>query len=171
MNKKAKISIFLWIGLAFNCASLASLAPVEIRQKSFVKENTGVDKNKAYDRAAIWFSKNFNDSNSVTRLKDSIESRIIGKGTLKCDVSYSLTEADAAYHDFSIDFQARENKIRIKIENIWSYRLHPYNKEKISWGPTDEEDIQNVLSKCFEPLIVNPLVESISGRKDKEDNW
>jgi hypothetical protein len=168
MNKNLMLISLLGLCMSLNCVSLA---PLETRQKSYIKELSGISKKKAYESAQVWFSKSFNDSKSVIQLRDESESRIIGKGILQCDVSYLPTEADASHHDFIIDFQAKENKIRIKIENILSYRIHPINREKIIWGPRSVEDVEKTFIKCFEPLIIIPLFDSITGKSSNDDNW
>ncbi|WP_039938094.1 DUF4468 domain-containing protein [Leptospira terpstrae] len=155
-NRISKYIIFLFI---FSCATLP-------REKRIVTSvyDTNADKNSAFDRANNWLIKSIGNANLAVQLREKEKGRIISNGSLNCrelnGMTYGIAEKQKI--DFTFDFTAKDNKVRIVFGDI-THTSIAGNGMTYNLGPTSESQINEIDKTCFEP-IKKELLDAINGK-------
>jgi hypothetical protein len=153
LKKKLQI-ILISISLAFafqNCLSYFALANSEQRSYSQELESKSLNSSRSFLKAKQWFTYRLEGTGSKILKEDLSLGILEGKGFLGCRVPYGVGEVDVEYHEFSYQFQMRDNHASIRFENIYSYSRDP-NDITISYGPRNDREARITIRKCFEPL-------------------
>ncbi len=126
---------------------------------------TDLNKNLAYDRALTWFAKNLNNSNQAVQIRDKETSRIVSNMQTEC-LGSSLNTAfgQRSFVTFSIEFQAKDNRARIRFENIEHYVMTPAITHADA-GPWSADDLEEIKTKCLNPIVDRLLIYLKEGTK------
>lgn len=150
---------FIVIALFFSCTTL----PREKRIVTSIYDTTA-DKNLAFDRLNNWLIKSLGNANFAVQLRDKDKGRIISNASINCrelnGITYGMSEKQKI--DFTIDFTAKDNKVRIVFGDI-SHTSIASNGMTYNLGPTSEGQIIDIDKICFEP-IKKEMLEAINGK-------
>ncbi len=92
-----------------------------------VSVDSFANKTELYNRAMIWMAKNYVSANDVIQVSDKEEGRIIGKGTIRIDMS-GLVER-IVYVDHTISIYTKDGKYKYIITDLSATFVdHPGSK-------------------------------------------
>lgn len=158
-----------------------------------IVEVPNTSKDELYNRAKLWFAKNFKDSKEVLQIDDKVNGKILGKGNSSVYWSYSAIAAPVEVSIWQLfDLSIKENRVRLIITDIsckfftpsTKYTAGGYISTNIeSWATKKNgkmvrqenttkffnsvnADIISTINS-FESFLKNPTLSTNS----KDDNW
>lgn len=150
-------------------------------------ENASAD--LLYKTANVWIAKRFRSANDVIQLNDAETAHIIGKASIKFEVDNFTWYVLSGYIRYTIDFQAKDGRFRLKINNFShepyrdDWRMGLIYDNGIPAGLSDEFLIAATykeMQKRAMPLIKQEVVDNITSLlydiidavyKDSDDDW
>jgi hypothetical protein len=151
-------------------AQCVTLLPEEQREKSWIEEGTKLTAEEAYDRANAHLTLTTKGAD-FSALRDRSAKRIIVNYVLRgCPApGYLPTELDPDWHEFKLDFEAKDNRVRIRILDLrsWATEIMSDKKAPNIFGPRNAEQMQGTIDKCIYPRVVKPLIAAVR----KSDDW
>jgi hypothetical protein len=96
----------------------------------------------------------------LSAVRDRSAHRIVINYVLKgCKApGYLPTEVDPDWHEFKLDFEAKENRVRIRVVDLQSWPIVQGRKGDYVFGPRNAGQMQGTIEQC-----VYPKVETCTG--------
>lgn len=159
---KKLILISLLFGLFYSCATLA---PVEVRKKEYI-EQIKVDKTTAYKKALAWYTKTANGNIDQIKLRDEESAHIIAKSSILCKAFNQTGDNSDYYLNFTFDFQAKDNKIKVSFEDL--IMVDDLNSPlSFSYQQITDQSKVEKAQTCLRPLL-DDLIKTIN---TPESQW
>jgi hypothetical protein len=163
--KTMKNSTFKLIPVLFNTILLVqcfTLLPKDQREKVWIENETKLTAEEAYNLANAHLTIATGGTNPSDLRDRSAKRIIINYVVHKCTVpSYYSSGTNPNQHEFKLDFEAKDNRVRIRILDLRSRDTGSIV------GPHNIEQMQETIERCVYPLAVGPLISAIR----KSDNW
>lgn len=113
---KFKLVFFLSFLSVFSLSAKDSIGyPLEL---DTVIQVPNVSASQLYNGAKVWLAKNMRSSNNVIQLDDVANAHLIGKANCSFDVNNFTWSNLSGCIWFTLDFQARDGRFRLKIYDI-----------------------------------------------------
>ncbi len=91
----------------------------------------GVSKEELYNRAKVWFVRNFKSAKNVIQLDDKVAGKIIGKGNIPYDApAFNPGTNFSGYFELMLTVELKDGRFRYSIEDL----QHVANKSGCSGG-------------------------------------
>lgn len=160
-----KIFILLTL-LCSGCVSI-SLMPPEQRKLEII-EQSGVSAKVAYSRALAWMAKSYVDFQSAFQLRDEMSLRIISPMHVMCPSNFkigSIFDTNEYKVRLSMDFQAKENRVRFLVEDI---QVFTTMRGDYPSGPQNAGELDRLRSVCLQPVL-DAFLDDITGKTSHPD--
>ncbi|MBL8021660.1 MAG: hypothetical protein JNM27_18455 [Leptospirales bacterium] len=137
-----------------------TLVPIEQRSYSEIVEQTGRSRLEAFHRTLVWLGRR--NITTDIQLKDEYSGRLIARVSIEgcAPDGYLATESTPSTHEFDFDFQAKDGRVRIIVQDIRSYSV--VAQYKTLFGPRDVTQATSTLQKCIRGTFVQPLIRNIT---------
>ncbi len=138
----------------------ATLAPVEDRKVEYI-ENTKAKKSEAYSAALAHFGKLFGNASAAIKISNAEAGQIVAKGVVECNVLRQFGEIYPHNLRFDLDFQAKDNRVRLAFENLVMTDHLGTEQGYAVRQLTDRAKVEQAKS-CLEPIRAG-LLKAIGG--------
>jgi hypothetical protein len=144
-----KLVVTLLIGLSLS--SCATLAPPQERAVTY-QFKPSMSKGKIHARINEWVAKHFNDANTVIKMNDKEEGKLVVKGQVSCPEIDQFSAAMGVIHslDFTLVATSTDNQANIAIEDIRDL-FPPYQGKPAMLGqkPSSRAETDKLVAACM----------------------
>lgn len=156
MRKKSfLVVVFALVMVLSSCMPVLVASPEQEKQVIYVKELPGISKDAIYKKALTWVAINYNSSNDVVQLKDQEQGQIICQG-----MGSFVSMLYDRYFNYTLIIDIKEEKIRLRFENIISKKVRNVSGPDVNWQWND-------LKKYFDNLS-NSIFEGLNEESSKD---